>query len=106
MTEYPAKLSPDWPPTHPGEILREDVLPALKMSVKDAAAELGVSRQMLHSILNGTASVTPEMALRLGQFCGKGPRPGPRGPQARGPWGAAGKTADHRDKTPTPPRAW
>jgi addiction module HigA family antidote len=60
-------------PTHPGEILREDVLPALKMSVSDAAGMLGISRQMLHRVLKGEASVTPEMALRLGKFCGNGP---------------------------------
>ena len=37
-------------PTHPGEILREDVLPALRMNVSQAARELGVSRQLLHRI--------------------------------------------------------
>jgi addiction module HigA family antidote len=73
MTEYRANRSPAFEPTHPGEILREDVLPALKMTVKDAAAELGVSRQMLHNLLRGTAAVSPEMALRLGKFCGNGP---------------------------------
>lgn len=37
-------------PTHPGEILREDVLPALPMNVSQAARELGVSRQLPHAI--------------------------------------------------------
>jgi addiction module HigA family antidote len=60
-------------PTHPGEILREDILPALRMNVSDAAKALGVSRQMLHRVLAGESSVTPEMALRLGKFCGNGP---------------------------------
>ena len=58
-------------PTHPGEVLREDLLPALGKSV--AGAALGVSRQTLHAILAGTASTTPGMALRLGKFCGNGP---------------------------------
>jgi addiction module HigA family antidote len=53
-------------PTHPGEILREDVLPALRMNVSQAARELGVSRQLLHRILAGRAPVTPEMAVWLG----------------------------------------
>jgi addiction module HigA family antidote len=101
MTEYPAEPNPDWPPTHPGEILREDVLPALKMSVKDAAAELGVSRQMLHSILNGTAAVTPEMALRLGKFCGNGPGLWLRMQQARDLWEAERALADELKKIPT-----
>ena len=60
-------------PTHPGEILREDVLPALRMSVSQAARELGVSRQLLHRILAGKAPVTPEMAVRLGKWLGNGP---------------------------------
>jgi len=59
-------------PTHPGEILREDVLPALRMNVSQAARELGVSRQLLHRILAGRAPVTPEMAVRLGKWAGNG----------------------------------
>jgi addiction module HigA family antidote len=60
-------------PTHPGALLREDVLPALNLSVSAAATSLGVSRQMLHRILAEKAPVTPEMAVRLGKFCGDGP---------------------------------
>ena len=64
------------PPTHPGEILREDVLPALKLSVVDAAAKLGVTRQTLHRIIarRNPRPITPEMAVRLGKLCGNGPR--------------------------------
>lgn len=61
-------------PTHPGEVLREDVLPALKLSVSAAARTLGVSRQTLHAILKGRSGVTPEMAARIGKMCGNGPR--------------------------------
>ena len=46
--EYPLTETPKIPPTHPGEILREDVLPTLGMTVSDAARELRVSRQTLH----------------------------------------------------------
>jgi len=60
-------------PTHPGALLREDVLPALDMSVAAAAQALGVSRQMLHRILAEKSPVTAEMAVRLGKFCGDGP---------------------------------
>lgn len=60
-------------PTHPGEILKEDILPALNISASAAAHELGISRQALHRLMAGAASVTPEMALRLGRWCGNGP---------------------------------
>lgn len=60
-------------PTHPGEVLREDVLPALRLSVSEAARQLRVTRQTLHRVLSGRSAVTPEMALRLGRFCGNGP---------------------------------
>lgn len=70
--EYPVSESPKVSPTHPGEILREDVLPALGLSVAEAARALRVSRQTLHRILAGTMAVSPEMAVRLGKFCGNG----------------------------------
>lgn len=73
MAEYRARRSPDLPRTHPGELLREEVLPALRLTVKDAAAKLGVSRQALHAILTERSSITPEMAVRLGKLCGNGP---------------------------------
>jgi addiction module HigA family antidote len=60
-------------PTHPGALLREEVLPALDSSVTDAARKLRVSRQTLHRVLSGKMAVTPEMAVRLGKFCGNGP---------------------------------
>ena len=60
-------------PTHPGAVLREDVLPALRLSVSAAARHLQISRQTLHRILAEEAGVTPEMALRLGKLCGNGP---------------------------------
>jgi len=55
---------------HPGAVLREDVLPALGLSISEAARQLGVTRQTLHRILAEKVSVTPEMAARLGRFCG------------------------------------
>lgn len=60
-------------PTHPGAILREDVLPALKISKTETAKLLGISRQTLYDILDEKLSVTPEMALRIGKLCGNGP---------------------------------
>lgn len=57
-------------PPHPGETLREDMLPALGLSVTDAARELGVTRAALSRVLNGRAGVSPEMALRLERWLG------------------------------------
>ena len=57
-------------PPHPGETLREDVLPALGLSVTDAAAQLGVTRAALSRVLNGRAAISPEMALRIEQWLG------------------------------------
>jgi addiction module HigA family antidote len=73
MAEYRAKRDAKREPVHPGEILREDVLPAIRMSVTEMATELKVSRQTLYRILAGEAAVSREMALRLGKFCGNGP---------------------------------
>jgi addiction module HigA family antidote len=61
------------PAMHPGELLREDVLPALGRTRAEIARLLGVSRQTLHSIVKERAPVTAEMALRLGKLCGNGP---------------------------------
>lgn len=52
-------------PSHPGEIIREDVIGDLGLSVTDAARLLGVGRPALSAVLNGRASLSPEMALRL-----------------------------------------
>jgi len=60
-------------PTHPGAILREDILPDLGMSVTGFAKALRISRQQLHGILSEEKSVTPNIALRLGKFIGNGP---------------------------------
>ena len=57
-------------PPHPGETLREDVLPALSLTVTDAAAQLGVTRAALSRVLNGRAAISPEMALRLEGWLG------------------------------------
>jgi addiction module HigA family antidote len=57
-------------PSHPGETLREDVLPALKLTITEAAKQLGVTRAALSRVLNGKAALSPEMALRLENWLG------------------------------------
>lgn len=51
-------------PPHPGETLKEDVLPALGLTVTQAAEELGINR-VLSRVLNGKAGVSIDLALRL-----------------------------------------
>ena len=57
-------------PPHPGEILKEDVLPALSLTVTKAAKQLGVTRAALSRVLNKHAAISPEMALRLEGWLG------------------------------------
>lgn len=57
-------------PPHPGEMLREDVLPALGLTVTQAADQLGVTRAALSRVLNGRAAISLEMALRLEGWLG------------------------------------
>ena len=73
MTESSVKRPLKRQSIHPGEILREDVLPALGLSVSEMAQRLGVSRQQLHRVLACTHPVTVEMALRIGRLVGNGP---------------------------------
>lgn len=73
MREYIVKRPLKRAPIHPGEIMREDVLPELGLSVSEAARRLGVSRQQLHRVLACTHPITTEMALRIGKLAGNGP---------------------------------
>jgi len=68
------KRRPSIPPTHPGDLLREVNLPAVRLSKQDVASALGVSRQTLYSILRERQAVTAEMAVRLGKVFGNGGR--------------------------------
>ncbi len=57
-------------PPHPGLALRDDVLPALGLTVTTAAAQLGVTRAALSRVLHGRAAITTEMALRIERWLG------------------------------------
>jgi addiction module HigA family antidote len=63
----------DLPAVHPGEILREDIIPALGKPKSELAGLLGISRQTLYDIINEKQPVTAAMAVRLGKLCGNGP---------------------------------
>jgi antitoxin HigA-1 len=60
-------------PVHPGEMLREDVLPALDRSKVEVARLLGVSRQTLYDVLNEKQPITANLALRVAKLVGGGP---------------------------------
>jgi addiction module HigA family antidote len=60
-------------PTHPGEVLREDVLPSVLVTKTELAAMLCISRQTLYGILNEREPVTPRIAIRLGHVFGNSP---------------------------------
>jgi len=60
-------------PTHPGAMLREDVLPAAGLSVTEVARRLRMSRQGLHRILAEERPITPATALKLARLFGTTP---------------------------------
>lgn len=65
--------NPDRCPTHPGELLREDVVPATGKSKAEIARLLGISRQHLHDLLAERKPVSPEVAVRLAKLFGNAP---------------------------------
>lgn len=60
-------------PTHPGEILKEDLMPALKLNATKMAGYLLISRQYMSDILNGKKALTPLLCLKVGKLAGNGP---------------------------------
>lgn len=57
-------------PTHPGEILREDILPSLGMNQSEFSKRLHVSRQTISELLREQRSLTPDIAIRLSRLVG------------------------------------
>jgi addiction module HigA family antidote len=67
-----AKRNPNRCPTHPGALLREDMIPATGKSKTEIADMLGISRQHLYDILRERKPVSPAVAVRLGKLFGDG----------------------------------
>ncbi|MEZ4632268.1 MAG: HigA family addiction module antitoxin [Deinococcales bacterium] len=65
---HPSSL--ERPPTHPGEMIREDFLPDYKLTISSLAEALGVFRQSVNELLRERRSLSPEMALRLAKLFG------------------------------------
>ena len=72
MAEYTAKRNPSRCPTHPGELLREEVIPATGKTKTEIAALLGISRQHLYDILEERKPVSSAVAVRLRKLFGDG----------------------------------
>src|SRR3972149_7212247 len=100
--EIPAGGEPRREPTQRGGTLRADVLPALDLSVSEAARQLRVTRQTLHRIMAGRTAVSPEMAVRLGKFCGNGPDLWLRMQAAFDLWHAGHRLKDELRNHPSP----
>lgn len=62
------------PPSHPGEILKEDILPELGITVEQLAERLGVARGPLSDVVNGKRRVNTKLAVRLGRAFKNGAR--------------------------------
>lgn len=60
--------NPERRPTHPGAVLREDVLPALEMTQTDLARRLGVSRLTVSGLVHEKRALSPDMAMRLARL--------------------------------------
>ncbi len=60
-------------PTHPGEVLYEDVIKELNITITEAALRLGVSRKALSELINERTNLTPEMAVRIGKATNTSP---------------------------------
>ena len=71
--EYPVRRPLKRAAVHPGMLMREILEEHLKLTIAEAARRMGVSRPALYAVLNGTASVTAEMALRFARLSGGPP---------------------------------
>jgi antitoxin HigA-1 len=91
MAEYIAKRNPNRCPSHPGALLREDVIPATGKTKTEIARLLGISRQHLHDILEEKKPISPEVAVRVGKLFGGGAGAWVRMPGAYNTWQAERK---------------
>ena len=71
--EFPVRRPLKRPAVHPGVLMREILEDHLKLAIAEAARRMGVSRPALYAVLNGSAAVTAEMALRFARLTGGAP---------------------------------
>lgn len=70
----PNTIQREIPPSHPGEMLREDFMPDYGLTTTSLAKSLGVTRQTINEILRCRRAITPIMALRLSRLFGNSPQ--------------------------------
>ncbi len=66
-------MIPKRKPTHPGEVLLEDVIKPLGLTITKAAKGLGVSRKALSELVNGRSDLSPQMAVRIAEATNTSP---------------------------------
>lgn len=88
-------------PTHPGEILREDVLPALDVTQAVLASHLGVSRLTVSEILHEKRGISAEMAVRIARVIGGTPQSWLHMQEAVDIWEVEQKFQQHPELAPT-----
>jgi addiction module HigA family antidote len=89
MVEYGATRNPDRCPAHPGELLREVIIPGTGRTKTEIASLLGISRQHLYDIIGERKPVSPAVAVRLGKLFGDGAGVWVRMQAAHDAWHAA-----------------
>jgi addiction module HigA family antidote len=94
--------NPSRKPTHPGALLREDVMPELGVTQAAFAGYLGVSRLTVSEILNEKRGVSPEMAMRLSKVIGGSPEMWLRMQEALDLWEVAQKFKKNPKLVPKP----
>lgn len=87
-------------PTHPGEILREEVLPALGLTQTEFAKRLGVSRLTVSEIVHEKRSMSPDMAIRIGRLTNTSPESWLRMQEALDLWVLQSDTERYRHVKP------
>lgn len=87
-------------PTHPGEVLRADVLPGLDMSQTEFAKRLGVSRLSVSELLLEKRGLSPDMAIRIGKLTNTTPESWLRMQQALDLWALERDSKRYRDIAP------
>ena len=101
MPRYAAKRNPNRCPSHPGELLREVIIPATGKRKTEIASLLGISRQHLYDIIEEKKPVSAAVAVRLGKMFGDGAGVWIRMQGAYDTWHAERQLAQEIKRIPT-----
>jgi addiction module HigA family antidote len=93
--------NPNRRPTHPGAVLREDVMPELGITQEVLATHLGVSRLTVSELLHEKRGLTAEMAVRISKVVGGSPESWLRMQEALDIWHAEMKFKENPSIAPT-----